>query len=167
MTSLILATFLACGDSAPEKKVEAPKKEAPAQKVAKPEPKKEPVKVEEPPKEEPPKEEPPKAEETKAEEAKVASAGTADGKQVYTKVCQQCHQATGTGIPTLYPPLAQSDWIKKDAMGHRLEEDIAHIFWDHGLPATQPGANTSSPHQIAQPARAGASHDKLVHVNVC
>ena len=38
MISLILTTFLACGDSAPEKKVEAPKKEV-SKPTAKPEPK--------------------------------------------------------------------------------------------------------------------------------
>lgn len=136
MTSLILTAFLACGDSAPEKKVEAPKKEAPKQE-AKPEPKKEPVKAEAPKKEEP-----------KAEE-KVAAAGPADGKQVYTKVCQQCHQAAGTGIPTLYPPLAKSDWIGKDVdvlariVIHGLQGPIKVNGQDYNQAMTAQGNNLS------------------------
>lgn len=36
------------------------------------------------------------------------------GKAVYAKVCQACHQATGNGIPNTFPPVAKSDYIKKD-----------------------------------------------------
>jgi len=32
----------------------------------------------------------------------------AHGKEVYTAVCQTCHQAQGTGVPGSFPPLAGS-----------------------------------------------------------
>lgn len=35
----------------------------------------------------------------------------AEGKTVYTAVCAACHQATGTGLPGAFPPLAGSDWV--------------------------------------------------------
>ena len=33
------------------------------------------------------------------------------GKQVFTTACQSCHQATGAGIPGVFPPLAESEWV--------------------------------------------------------
>lgn len=51
-------------------------------------------------------------------ESNPSYAGTMDksvlmekGKQVFTTNCQACHQATGTGIPGLFPPLAESEWV--------------------------------------------------------
>jgi mono/diheme cytochrome c family protein len=38
----------------------------------------------------------------------------AKGKAVYAKTCVACHQATGTGIPGAFPPLAKSDYLNKD-----------------------------------------------------
>ncbi len=32
------------------------------------------------------------------------------GKKLFARTCQQCHQATGQGIPAVYPPLVQSPW---------------------------------------------------------
>jgi mono/diheme cytochrome c family protein len=34
------------------------------------------------------------------------------GATVYKGYCQTCHQATGLGLSTIYPPLAGSDYIK-------------------------------------------------------
>lgn len=34
------------------------------------------------------------------------------GEAVYTKYCKTCHQATGAGMPGVYPPLAKSDYLK-------------------------------------------------------
>jgi mono/diheme cytochrome c family protein len=34
------------------------------------------------------------------------------GATVYKAYCQTCHQATGLGLSTVYPPLAGSDYIK-------------------------------------------------------
>ena len=36
------------------------------------------------------------------------------GKKAYKKNCQQCHQASGEGIPGVYPPLVQSSWVLSD-----------------------------------------------------
>ncbi len=36
----------------------------------------------------------------------------AKGEKVYKAYCQTCHQATGQGLSTVYPPLAGSDYIK-------------------------------------------------------
>jgi len=41
----------------------------------------------------------------------VRSAGAADGKQVYTANCVACHQASGAGLPGVFPPLDGSEWV--------------------------------------------------------
>lgn len=136
MNTLFFLTIFACGDSSPKEKPAATKVEA-----KKEAPKKMPIKVETP-KTATPKEVAPKAE-------VVASAGDADGQKVYTKVCQQCHQATGTGIPTLYPPLAKSDWIKKDVdvlariVLHGLQGPIKVNGQDYNQAMTAQGTNLS------------------------
>ena len=37
----------------------------------------------------------------------------ANGKDVYTDFCVQCHMATGKGDGLNFPPLDGSDWLKK------------------------------------------------------
>ncbi len=34
-----------------------------------------------------------------------------EGKTVFTTICAACHQASGTGLPGAFPPLAGSDWV--------------------------------------------------------
>jgi mono/diheme cytochrome c family protein len=41
----------------------------------------------------------------------AAPGGAADGAAVYTARCVPCHQAAGTGLPGVFPPLAKSDWV--------------------------------------------------------
>ncbi len=42
-----------------------------------------------------------------------ASGGwAADGAALYTQHCAMCHQATGLGLPGVFPPLAKSDFLK-------------------------------------------------------
>jgi nitrite reductase (NO-forming) len=45
----------------------------------------------------------------------AAAAGATDlvaqGKQVFGSICAACHQATGSGIPGAFPPLAKSDFL--------------------------------------------------------
>ena len=48
------------------------------------------------------------------------------GKKVFTQICIVCHQATGTGIPGVFPPLAGSEWANGS------EERIIRIVL-HGL----------------------------------
>ena len=37
------------------------------------------------------------------------------GKLVYDALCLNCHQPTGLGLPGIYPPLAESDFVNGDA----------------------------------------------------
>ena len=37
-----------------------------------------------------------------------------DGEEVYQRVCQSCHQMQGQGIPGVFPPLVESDWVTGD-----------------------------------------------------
>lgn len=36
------------------------------------------------------------------------------GGNVYSQVCQACHQANGQGIPGAFPPLAEADYLNED-----------------------------------------------------
>jgi len=47
-------------------------------------------------------------------EVAVNPAQKADGKQIYIGKCAACHQATGLGIPGVFPPLAGSEWVVGD-----------------------------------------------------
>jgi mono/diheme cytochrome c family protein len=38
----------------------------------------------------------------------------AAGKRLFSQNCQQCHQAHGEGIPGVYPPLHDSQWVLGD-----------------------------------------------------
>lgn len=35
----------------------------------------------------------------------------ADGKEIYTDFCLQCHMAKGEGVKGVFPPLAKSDYL--------------------------------------------------------
>ncbi len=43
-----------------------------------------------------------------------ASNSALDGKQIFTTTCQACHQATGQGLPSVFPPLAGASWVTGD-----------------------------------------------------
>lgn len=44
--------------------------------------------------------------------APSATAGAAaDGAAIYASRCVACHQATGAGLPGVFPPLAGSEWV--------------------------------------------------------
>ena len=36
------------------------------------------------------------------------------GKKVYDSTCLACHMANGTGVPGMYPPLAETEWVTGD-----------------------------------------------------
>lgn len=38
-----------------------------------------------------------------------------DGAQIFSSRCASCHQATGAGLPGVFPPLAGSEWVNGDA----------------------------------------------------
>ena len=43
---------------------------------------------------------------------KPATAGARiDGGAIFTSMCAACHQATGQGLPGVFPPLAGSEWV--------------------------------------------------------
>ena len=50
---------------------------------------------------------------TRAELAgvKPAAGGHVDGAATFASSCAACHQATGTGLPGVFPPLAGSEWV--------------------------------------------------------
>lgn len=50
----------------------------------------------------------------------------AAGKKSFVQVCAACHQATGTGIAGVYPPLAGSEWVQGN------EERVIRVLL-HGL----------------------------------
>lgn len=45
---------------------------------------------------------------------KKNSSAMEDGKSTYLKYCLACHQTDGNGVPGMYPPLKNSDWLTKD-----------------------------------------------------
>lgn len=51
---------------------------------------------------------------TLADLAGPARGAAADGKQLYTANCVACHQASGAGLPGVFPPLAGSSWVTGD-----------------------------------------------------
>ncbi|MBO3699003.1 cytochrome c [Roseivirga sp. E12] len=40
-----------------------------------------------------------------------------NGKQLYTRYCQNCHMENGEGLGTLIPPLKDSDYLLNDVAG--------------------------------------------------
>jgi mono/diheme cytochrome c family protein len=50
----------------------------------------------------------------------------ANGKQLFTANCAACHQATGKGLPGVFPPLDGSEWVAGD------ERTVANILL-HGI----------------------------------
>lgn len=54
---------------------------------------------------------------TKKKAAKIVAISAVQlskGQTVYENVCSACHQADGTGVPSLNPPLTKNDWTLGD-----------------------------------------------------
>ena len=45
----------------------------------------------------------------------AAAVAVVDGKAVFAAQCVACHQATGKGLPGVFPPLDGSEWVQGDA----------------------------------------------------
>ena len=43
--------------------------------------------------------------------AVTSKTATVDGAPIYAARCAACHQATGAGLPGVFPPLAGSEWV--------------------------------------------------------
>jgi len=55
-----------------------------------------------------------------------APGAAANGKQIFTANCVACHQASGKGLPGVFPPLDGSEWLAGD------ERTVANILL-HGV----------------------------------
>jgi mono/diheme cytochrome c family protein len=44
----------------------------------------------------------------------AATPPAVDGAQIFTSRCASCHQATGAGLPGVFPPLANSEWVNAE-----------------------------------------------------
>ena len=75
-----------------------------------------------------------------------AAAGAAvDGKAVFAAQCAACHQATGKGLPGVFPPLDGSEWVQGDTRilanillhGVTGEISVAGASYNGAMPAFQ------------------------------
>lgn len=55
---------------------------------------------------------------------RASATGAVDGAAVFSARCAACHQAGGTGVPGVFPPLAKSEWVRGDAT--RLASIVLH-----------------------------------------
>lgn len=45
---------------------------------------------------------------------KPAATASHPGKKVYDSTCLVCHMANGKGVPGMFPPLVETDWVTGD-----------------------------------------------------
>ena len=71
-----------------------------------------------------------------------ATAAKAPGQAIYEQYCLACHQANGSGVPNLNPPLRGTDWVLGDKtrlinvllkglQGQEIEGEV----YDNAMPA--------------------------------
>ena len=48
------------------------------------------------------------------QQSKPIEKSIADGEEIYQDFCLQCHLGNGEGVPGIYPPLANSDYLFDD-----------------------------------------------------
>ena len=76
--------------------------------------------------------------------APAAPGAVVDGKLVFTANCVACHQATGKGLPGVFPPLDGSEWVHGDARtlanillhGVVGEIDVEGVTYKGAMPAS-------------------------------
>ena len=49
-----------------------------------------------------------------ASDAALARMGADDGAELYMTRCMSCHQMNGRGVPGVFPPLSNSEWVTGD-----------------------------------------------------
>lgn len=67
------------------------------------------------------------------------------GKVVYSKVCIACHMADGNGVPTMNPPLVQTEYILGDKT--RLIKIVLNGFKEDVAINGQTYSNNMTPHK--------------------
>ena len=59
----------------------------------------------------------------------------ADGEEIYTDFCLQCHMANGKGVPGSFPPLANSDYLNNiDQSIHAIKFGLKGPITVNGKP---------------------------------
>jgi len=81
------------------------------------------------------------------------------GKKLFNTVCATCHQATGMGVPSVYPPLVKSEWANGS------EERVIRILL-HGLtgPVKVAGADFNSTMPVIGPGGYNYTDEKIAAV---
>lgn len=66
----------------------------------------------------------------------------APGQAIYEQHCLTCHQANGSGVPNLNPPLRQTDWVLGDKtrlinvlLNGLQGQEIQGEMYDNAMPA--------------------------------
>lgn len=75
--------------------------------------------------------------------AAPSAAAMARGKELFTSICLACHQADGSGVPQLNPPLTPNEWvagpkpriIKLVLNGSQGKVDIDGDTFNNAMPA--------------------------------
>lgn len=87
--------------------------------------------------------------------ARPAAGAAVDGKALFAAQCAACHQATGKGLPGVFPPLDGSEWVHGDA------RVLANILL-HGINGEITVAGTA--YQGSMPAFAQLSDQELAGI---
>ena len=87
--------------------------------------------------------------------AAPAAGAAVDGKAIFAAQCAACHQATGAGLPGVFPPLDGSEWVHGDP------RVLANILL-HGV--TGPITVKGNKYQGAMPAFAQLSDAELAGI---
>jgi nitrite reductase (NO-forming) len=82
------------------------------------------------------------------------------GQRVYSTVCIACHQPTGLGLPGMFPPLAESDWVTAKKPD-RMIRMVLHGFTG---PFTLNGKLFNSPAPIMPPQGGALSDEQIAGV---
>lgn len=82
------------------------------------------------------------------------------GEEVYTMACLTCHQPEGKGLPGIYPPLAESDWVNAKDPSSLIKVVL------HGLagPITVNGQTYGQDHGVPMPPMGGLTDQQIADV---